>query len=171
MQKRGAKRIEYQTVRRTERGHEHTGRPFLQHLRDRAPCIDFRLEAVDNVRGCRQDAISPVFGNSCVGEIINFSTGTAHSTKCVTGLACIGSAARGVNVLADSFAGFRGTSEVRLTSVVGDKSFLNNEVVRSSVRSSMTTASDTCATIQNKLDRQVDFVLGRIGNLDSIRQG
>ena len=165
------KGLSFNRVFREEKGHKHTLAVPYEHLRDRATGINFRLELVDNVSGRRQDTVSPIFGNSCVGEIINFGTCTAHSTKGVAGFAGIGSTARGVKVLANPFTGFRGTGEIRLAGVVGDVSFLNNKVVCSSVRSSMTAASNTRATIQNKLDRQVDFVLGRIGNLDSIRQG
>lgn len=110
-----------------------------------------------------------VFGNSSVGEIINFGTSTAHATKCIASLTRIRCVAGSINVLANSLGGFRRTRNIRLTGVVGDISSRLNELIRRRVVSSVTATRHFRPAVQDKLNREVNIVaLTFAGNLDTI---
>ena len=54
--------------------------------------------------------------------------------------------------------------------IIRNGAFLGNELVHPAVRSTMTTSSNAAAAIQNGLNGQINLILARVGNLDTVAQ-
>ena len=62
------------------------------------------------------------------------------------------------------------TSNVGKTGVIRDVSLLLDKLVDTRVRSAMTRSSDMGTTVQKILNRKIDFIATRIGNLNAVSQ-
>ena len=77
----------------------------------------------------RKKAIAAIFGNSGVGEEIDFGAGAAHSSECIACPACVGSRAGRVNMRTEALGAFFRACDVWLARVEGDEALLLDKLV------------------------------------------
>lgn len=109
---------------------------------------------MNNVLGGRKDTVGSELLNGSIWKVINFCARPSHAGKGIAGLAGGGGAAGGIDVLADSFRRLGGTGHVRSASIVGHVAHLRNEIVNTSVGTSVATddnkmlaTSSTCTSL------------------------
>mmetsp|Transcript_30772 Transcript_30772/g.51145 ORF Transcript_30772/g.51145 Transcript_30772/m.51145 type:complete len:209 (+) Transcript_30772:104-730(+) len=147
---------------------------FDQRLRvdaggDWSTSQDFTLQLVHNTGRVSQNTVRSVFGNGGVGHNINLGAFSSHSTKSVTSLARVFRRAAGIHMLTEPFGTLRRAGQIRLARIVRNITLFGNEFKDTRMTTTMTTSSLMGGTVQNVLNREIDFVSCRIAsNLDPI---
>mmetsp|Transcript_6451 Transcript_6451/g.11501 ORF Transcript_6451/g.11501 Transcript_6451/m.11501 type:complete len:209 (+) Transcript_6451:621-1247(+) len=119
----------------------------------------------------RKEIIGTILGNGCIGKYGNSSTCPSISGKGITGATRVHGRAGRVHMRTESIVRLGGTRRVWHARVIRNKPIFIDKVIRATGRTSMTRSSDLCATIQDKLNGQINFFsLGLSCNLDAIRQ-
>ena len=133
-------------------------------------CIDFRHYQVHLVS--LKDIVGAIFSNGGIGKDINFGALAPHASKRIARPACVDSRAARIDMLAYSFSGLRRASQIGLTAIVGNKAGFLDKFVDSSMRPTVTRTSHFPSTVEDVLDREVDFVSSCVpSNFDSIGKG
>lgn len=142
----------------------------IDTCRDGPTCINFGLDLVGRFQRRGQDRVGTIFRQGRIGKIINFSTSATHAGKGITSAASIGSRTSRIDMRAKAIPRFVTTSNVGKAGVIRDISFSFDKLVDTSVGSAMTRSGDMGTTVQKILNRKINFIAARIGNLDAVGQ-